>query len=92
MSLEFLSAARVEAFGRFTGAPSQSELDRFCLLSDTDVARVRQRRRPQNRLGFAVQPNRLWHLARYGLGSKASTIRGLSPARKTATLVAMVRA
>lgn len=55
MSLEFLSAEQVEAFGRFTGAPSQSELDRFCVLSDTDVARVRQRRRPQNRLGFAVQ-------------------------------------
>lgn len=35
--------------------PSQSELDRFCVLSDTDVERARQRRRPQNRLGFAVQ-------------------------------------
>lgn len=55
VSLEFLSAEQVEAFGRFTGAPSQSELDRSCVLSDTDVARVLQRRRPQNRLGFAVQ-------------------------------------
>lgn len=55
VSLEFLSAEQVDAFGRFTGAPSQSELDRFCVLSDTDVERARQRRRPQNRLGFAVQ-------------------------------------
>lgn len=55
VSLEFLSAEQVEAFGRFTGAPSRSESDRVCVLSDTDVQRVRQRRRPQNRLGFAVQ-------------------------------------
>lgn len=55
MSLEFLSAEQVEAFGRFTGPPSQAELDRFCVLSDTDIQRARQRRGPQNRLGFAVQ-------------------------------------
>lgn len=55
VSLEFLSGEQVEAFGRFTGVPSRSELDRFCVLSDTDVERARQRRRPQNRLGFAVQ-------------------------------------
>lgn len=55
MSLEFLSTEQVAGFGRFTGVPSQAELDRCCVLSDTDVERVLQRRRSQNRLGFAVQ-------------------------------------
>lgn len=55
MSVEFLSAEQVAAFGRFTGAPSQAELDRVCVLSDTDMARVLLRRRWHNRLGFALQ-------------------------------------
>jgi Transposase. len=55
MSLEFLSAEQRAGFGRFTGLPSSAELDRCCVLSDTDVERVRRRRRSQNRLGFAVQ-------------------------------------
>lgn len=38
-----------------------------------------------------IPPNRLSWLARYGIGSKASTIRALTPERKTATLVAMLR-
>jgi len=40
MSLEFLSAEQVASFGRFTGVPSRAELDRCCVLSDTDLERA----------------------------------------------------
>jgi Transposase. len=38
-----------------------------------------------------IPPNRLSWLARYGIGSKTATIRGLAQERRTATLVAMLR-
>ena len=55
MPVEFLSDAQVAAYGRFAGPPSRAQLERFFFLDDANRARVRQRRRDSNRLGFAVQ-------------------------------------
>ena len=43
------------AFGRFTGAPSRDQLERYFVLDDADRALVARRRGDQNRLGFSVQ-------------------------------------
>jgi hypothetical protein len=48
----FLTDAQAAAFGRFTGAPSQAELERFFFLDDADVALVGARRGGHNRLGL----------------------------------------
>jgi Domain of unknown function (DUF4158) len=55
MPVEFLTDEEVAAYGRFGGPPSRAELERFFFLNDRDRELVRQRRRPQNRLGFALQ-------------------------------------
>jgi hypothetical protein len=55
MPVEFLSDEQVAAYGRFVRPPSRAELERFFLLNDRDRELVEQRRRPHNRLGFAVQ-------------------------------------
>jgi len=52
---EFLSDAQLAVFGRFTGAPSREQLERYFLLDDADRALVARRRGDQNRLGFSVQ-------------------------------------
>jgi hypothetical protein len=42
MPVEFLSDAEAAAFGRFVGAPSRDDLDRFFFLDDADLGgRVR---------------------------------------------------
>lgn len=38
--VEFLTDAQAAAFGRFTGTPSQAELERFFFLNDADLERV----------------------------------------------------
>jgi len=53
--VELLTDAQAAAFGRFTGAPSQAELERFFFLDDADLERVALRRGAHNRLGFSVQ-------------------------------------
>ncbi len=55
MPVEFLSDAQAAAYGRFPGAPSQAELERFFLLDDAAMAEVGRRRGQVNRLGFALQ-------------------------------------
>src|SRR5437588_9327367 len=55
MPVEFLTDDQVAAYGRFVRPPSRTELERFFLLNDRDRELVEQRRRPHNRLGFAVQ-------------------------------------
>jgi hypothetical protein len=54
MAVDFLSDEQADAFGRFAGAPSRSDLERYFFLDDTDLELVKQRRRDGNRLGFAV--------------------------------------
>jgi predicted dithiol-disulfide oxidoreductase (DUF899 family) len=55
MPVEFLTDEQVAEYGRFARPPSRSELERFFLLNDRDRELVKQRRRPHNRLGFAIQ-------------------------------------
>jgi hypothetical protein len=55
MPVEFLSDSEAAAYGRFSGAPSQAELERFFFLDDADRALIAERRGAHARLGFALQ-------------------------------------
>lgn len=55
MPVDFLSDEQAAAYGRFTGVPSQAELEQFCFLDDADLALVAQRRGDHSRLGFGLQ-------------------------------------
>jgi len=53
--VEFLSDAQVARFGRFAADPSPLELERFFRLDADGLRLVGDKRRDENRLGFAVQ-------------------------------------
>ena len=55
MAVEFLTDEQAAGYGRFTGEPSQAELERFFFLDDADRDLVGRRRGPHSQLGFAVQ-------------------------------------
>ena len=55
MSMGFLSDEQAAAYGRFDGAQSRAELERFFFLDDHDQQFVGRRRGEHNRLGFALQ-------------------------------------
>jgi TnpA family transposase len=55
MPTEFLTDDQLAQYGRFYGAPSRAQLERFFFLDDADRALIARRRRPHSQLGFALQ-------------------------------------
>ena len=53
--VEFLSDEQVAGYGRFLGDLAAADLERFCVLSDTDMAVICEHRGDHSRLGFATQ-------------------------------------
>jgi hypothetical protein len=50
---KFLTAAEEAVYGRFTGPPEQSTLERFFFLDDADRDLIAAKRGDHNRLGFS---------------------------------------
>lgn len=50
--VEILTVEQASAYGRFVGAPSRAELERYFLLDDVDRSLVMRRRGEANRVGL----------------------------------------
>jgi hypothetical protein len=61
----FLTSAEEAVYGRFTGPPEQSTLERFFFLDDADRELVATKRGDHSRLGFSVQLVTVRHLGRF---------------------------
>ena len=61
----FLAAAEEAGYGRFTGPPDQSVLERFFFLDDADRDLVATKRGDHNRLGFSLQLVTVRHLGTF---------------------------
>src|SRR5258708_6618913 len=55
MPVEFLTDDEAAGYGRFTGPPSQADLERVFVLDDEDLALVGRHRGEHMRAGFALQ-------------------------------------
>jgi hypothetical protein len=55
MPVEFLTDDEASAYGRFTGPPSQADLDRVFFLDDEDLTLVGKHRGEYIRAGFVLQ-------------------------------------
>lgn len=65
MAVEFLSDEQAAGYGAFGEFVPRGELERYFFLDDADRALVREKRRPHNRLGFAIQMTSVRYLGRF---------------------------
>lgn len=55
MPLSFLSTDQLSKYGKYNGEPTEEQLARHFYLSPSDLEWISKRRRPYNKLGFALQ-------------------------------------
>ncbi|WSY79532.1 DUF4158 domain-containing protein [Streptomyces sp. NBC_00879] len=55
MTVEYLSEDQTARYGRFAGEPSAQEPEEFFRLDTVALEQAAAKRRPHNRLGWAVQ-------------------------------------
>jgi hypothetical protein len=63
--VEFLSDAQAAAYGCYNRPVSRAELDRYFLLDGKALGLIEPKRRPHNRLGFALQLTTVHYLGRF---------------------------